>query len=881
MGRLKAGEMPPKDAAEFPTPKQRAKVVKWIENLRTFEAKRNAGDPGVVLPRRLSNAEFDYTIRDLTGVDIRPTREFPVDPANPAGFTNSGESLSMSPALFNKYLAAAKQVADHLVLMPDGFAFAPHPAMIYSDRDKFAVRRIIDFYNKQKTDDHEFLLAAWLYKHRQPLHRKEQTLSQMAAARGISPKYLQTFWDLLHDGKNPFGPIAELRKKWQALPVPADESAALPVQEVSAIKNWIEQERAERQFTFPLVMIPQLNPSTQPGILWKNRLIAEHRRQGKLSAEEEQDQDLKAAIERFCDVFPDRFLLSERGRMNLPFEEQNKGRYLSAGFHLQVGYYRDDAPLCDLLLSEAEKAKLDQLWRELDFVTAAPVRQFRDYIYFERAEGREIITEAEFDFARGEDRTVTSPDTMKKFARLYLAAVKKRGIEKEALAEIEKYFAALSKKIQAHEQARIKAEPVHLEAILEFAGKAWRRPLTAEEGRDLLKFYRTLREDSDLDHEEAVRDVVVSVLMSPFFCYRVDFAEPADGDNRLTSDALASRLSYFLWSSMPDAELLNLARTDELRKPEVLKKQVRRMLKDDRARALAVEFAGNWLDFRQFQHHVGVDRTKFPQFTDALRESMFQEPVHFLFDWIRRDGGVRDLLEARHTFVDEHLAEHYGIPYSKDAADAEGWLRVGNAREYGRGGLLPMAVFLTKTSPGLRTSPVKRGYWVVKQLLGERIPAPPANVPDLPEDEADLGDLTLREVLAKHRENPSCAVCHAKFDFAGLVFEGYGPIGDRREKDLGGKPIDAGTTFPNGAEGQGLAGLENYLLKHRGEPFQENLCRKLLAYGLGRSLLLSDELLIDEMQQALAKEDRFSRLVEVIVSSPQFLKKRPEKRRND
>ncbi len=364
--------------------------------------------------------------------------------------------------------------------------------------------------------------------------------------------------------------------------------------------------------------------------------------------------------------------------------------------------------------------------------------------------------------------------------------------------------------------------------------------------------------------------------MSPFYSYRVNFAEPADGDNRLTSYALASRLSYFLWSSMPDGELLSLARTDKLRNPEVLKKQVRRMLRDDRARALAVEFAGNWLDFRQFQNHVGVDRTKFPGFTDALRESMFQEPVHFLFDWIRRDGGVRELLKARHTFVDENLAKHYGIPYSEKAADAEGWLRVGNAREYGRGGLLPMAVFLTKSSPGLRTSPVKRGYWVVKQVLGERIPAPPANVPELPEDEADLGELTLREVLAKHRENPSCAVCHAKFDFAGLVFEGYGPIGERREKDLGGKPIDRSTTFPNGTEGEGLAGLEDYLLKHRGEQFQENLCQKLLAYGLGRSFMLSDELLIEEMQKALAKEDRFSRLVEVIVTSPQFLKKRPE-----
>lgn len=877
LGRLKAGEMPPKDAPEIPTPKLRAKVVKWIEDLRTYEAHKNAGDPGVVLPRRLSNAEYDYTIRDLTGVNLRPTREFPVDPANVAGFTNSGESLAMSPALFTKYLATARHVADHLVLMPKGFAFASHPAVIYSDRDKFAVRRIIDFYRTLKTDYDEFLLAAWIFKHRRILEIKPQTLSEVADTRGISPKYLNTVWEILHDGKNHFGPIAALRKQWQALPSPTKKSFKLPTVEVRSIQNWIEKERSERQFSFPLVMIPPLNPSTQPGILWKNRLIAEHRRRGILSEEEQKDSKLKEAIEHFCDVFPDRFLRSERGRMNLPFEKQNKGRFLSAGFHLQVGYYRDDAPLCDLLLSDSQNAKLDQLWRELDFVTEAPVRQFQDYIYFERAEGREIITEAEFDFARGEDRKVTSPESMRKFAKLYLAAVKKRGIEKEAQAEIASYFSELSKRIQAHKRARVEAEPVHLQALLEFASRAWRRPLRAEESQDLLKFYRTLRDDSELEHGEAIRDVVVSILISPFFSYRLDFAEPAEDDNRLTSFALANRLSYFLWSSMPDAELMALARNNELQDPKVLKRQVRRMLQDSRAQALAIEFAGNWLGYRNFQNHVGVDRTKFPQFTDELRDSMFHEPVLFLHDWISRDGSVGELLEARHTFVDKNLAMHYGIPYLKEAADAEGWLRVDDANKYGRGGLLPMGVFLTKSSPGLRTSPVKRGYWVVKQLLGEQIPAPPANVPELPEDESDLGDLTLREVLAKHRENESCAVCHAKFDFAGLVFEGYGPIGEKRSNDLGGKPIDDTTAFPDDTEGKGLAGLEGYLLKHRREQFQENLCRKLLAYGLGRSLLLSDELLVGEMQQAISEnKGRFSSLIEVIVTSPQFRKKRPE-----
>ena len=159
--RLEADEMPPEEAKRHPKPHERLAVIAWVSELREQEARRNAGDPGPVLAHRLSNAEFDYTIRDLTGVDIRPTREFPVDPANEAGFDNSGESLAMSPALVKKYLAAVRRVADHLVLMPDSFAFAPHSAVTDTDRDKFCVRRIVDFYQQHQVDYADYFLAAW------------------------------------------------------------------------------------------------------------------------------------------------------------------------------------------------------------------------------------------------------------------------------------------------------------------------------------------------------------------------------------------------------------------------------------------------------------------------------------------------------------------------------------------------------------------------------------------------------------------------------------------------------------------------------------------------------------------------------------------------
>jgi len=209
-----------------------------------------------------------------------------------------------------------------------------------------------------------------------------------------------------------------------------------------------------------------------------------------------------------------------------------------------------------------------------------------------------------------------------------------------------------------------------------------------------------------------------------------------------------------------------------------------------------------------------------------------------------------------------------------------GWTRVDDAGRYGRGGVLPMSVFLTKNAPGLRTSPVKRGYWVVRRLLGETIPPPPATVPELPADEAKLGERTLRETLAKHREHPSCAGCHNRFDSVGLVFEGYGPVGERREKDLGGRPVDTRATFPDGTDGTdgtGLDGLRSYLRKKRQAEFVDNLCRKLLAYGLGRSLIPGDDGTIDEMKARLgANGYRFEMMVKAIVTSRQFQYRRAE-----
>jgi hypothetical protein len=299
------------------------------------------------------------------------------------------------------------------------------------------------------------------------------------------------------------------------------------------------------------------------------------------------------------------------------------------------------------------------------------------------------------------------------------------------------------------------------------------------------------------------------------------------------------------------------------------------MLGDARLRGLAEQFAGNWLEFRRFEETNTVDRTRFPSFTNELRQAMAEEPVRFFLHVAGRNRPVLDFLVADYTFVNPVLAKHYGMPVPNVGANE--WVQVNDAQVYGRGGLLPMAIFLTKNAPGLRTSPVKRGYWVVRRLLGERIPPPPPEVPELPKDEANLGERTLPQLLTRHRADKACAGCHQRFDSLGLAFEAYGPTGERRTQDLGGRPVDPTATFPDGSSGTGLAGLRGYLTAKRREEFIDNLCRKLFAYALGRNVTASDKLTIDEIRAGLVQAGyRFDSLVELIVSSPPFLHRRAE-----
>ena len=896
--RLERGDMPPARAAQ-PTDAERRRVLAWITDLREHEAKRNAADPGLVLARRLSNAEFDYTVQDLTGVDVRPARAFPVDPANEAGFDNSGETLSVSPALFTKYLDAARTLADHVVFTPHGFDFAPHVVVTDPDRDRYVVNRIIAFYRRQPTDLADYFFALWRYENRSALGLGRPSLATIAAQQGVSPHYLELVRGIVQDRGGAFGPVAGLHARWDALPAASTRSDEKAVKAATqALRDYIVRYRRKLAWTFDVPRARQLQIVSQPLVMHANRQGAAHHRtlnaKVLISADvanpsaRNYDADLvipadataraaaMASLERFCNVFPDVFLVSERTSTWLAKDQT--GRLLSAGFHSAMGYFRDDRPLYELILNDAARRELDELWRELDFVSNAPARQLAGFVWFERTDS-DFMLSKEFNHLRPEDQDLAGEAKFGELRRLYEAKVAASGVAPDIRAMVALYFDELGGAIRWTEKARREAEPHHRESLVAFAARAYRRPLEPAERQDLLEFYDGLLKDG-LTHEDAIRDAVASVLVSPQFFYRVDLTRagtPARSGSHLvaplTDFSLASRLSYFLWSSMPDAELLAHAERGDLRRREVLVAQVRRMLRDARSTRLATEFGTNWLGVRRFEEFNSVDRERFPAFTNDLRRAFFEEPVRLLEAVIREDRPVLDLLFGDYTYVNRPLAAHYGMPLPEGPVDR--WVRIDNASRYERGGLLAMSVFLTQSSPGQRTSPVKRGYWLARNVLGQHIPAPPPNVPALPPSEAELGTLTLAQTMARHRSDPNCASCHAAFDFFGLAFEGYGPTGERRARDLGGRPVDARTEFPDGVQRAGAPGVLEYVRKERAGDFLDNLSRRLLSYALGRGVEPSDGTLLAKMRAHPATHGaRFSSLVETIVTSPQFLNKR-------
>ncbi len=1028
---VRKGVMPPSDRKLQPTLEERDAVVGAVEAILLVEAKKHAGDPGVVLPRRLSNTEYDLSIRDLTGVAIQATKEFPVDPAGGEGFNNTGEVLAMTPSLLNKYLGAAQLVSDHLVLKPNGITFAPFPVTSYAERTKLTEQAIIDFYRRHDVRISDYLEAAWRYRHREEAERGV-SLEDWAARRKLSGKYLALVSKTLDEAKTGAGYLKQLGAMWDAIPAPAkaggvpqelmecdrfiafmrtrlnqkepplivanagnwpilhlanrakaaagrdkfepstfktkqtlklgklqlkkgekpsatvlylrvdsaldapggvvvfhrpvfSKSDNLPknkkdieTQGVESLRAVLEREAPDvaRRLGFgkhpkggeldpdsfavqaPIVVEIPLTAAAVTALQGK-QLLVECELDGKstpesavevqhavgkqpaakfganvellLQPESKLAKNLTSSGERFCAAFPNRFF----------YVDANRG--LAAGFHLVEGVFRDDQPLVNKVLTEAECKELDRLWKELDFVTNRTETLLRGFVWFERSE-RHVLYDKRFDFLRSEDPDLVEEKKLSKFERLYLERLGVKLLDDAIKPQkpssqfdmIHGFFQEVRAGLAEYKQTLAKAEEPALADLERLAQRAYSRPLRPEEAKGLRGLYQRLRKQG-LGVEASLRGTFTAVLMSPHFFYHIPVTPAGKGIHPLTDEAMARRLSYFLWASLPDEELLKEARAGKLQDDAVLRAQVRRMMKDPKIEAFSREFFGQWLRYRDYLAKDTIPANTFPGYDAALREAMFEEPTRLITHLIQQNEPVDELLHSDATFVNETLARFYGGAIEKQfllkRKEKTEWHRVEGLRSIGRGGLFGMPVILAKNAAGQRTSPVKRGFWVVHHVLGQHFPPPPADVPELPKSEKESAK-TIREMLAAHTTNRSCAMCHVHFDGLGLTMEGFDAVGRARKKDLAGRDVHIVGTMPGGKAAEGVSGLIDYIEKHRREEFERNLCRKFLGYALGRSVVLSDEPLLQEMQKKLRAERRFSVLFDTVVLSPQFRRQR-------
>ncbi|MCU0315936.1 MAG: DUF1592 domain-containing protein [Fimbriimonadaceae bacterium] len=408
------------------------------------------------------------------------------------------------------------------------------------------------------------------------------------------------------------------------------------------------------------------------------------------------------------------------------------------------------------------------------------------------------------------------------------------------------------------------------QVLTAFASRAYRRPAQPAEVDRLMEIYKVVRKSGD-PYERAIQVCVTAVLVNPHFLFRVELDQrPQRGEKgyQVNPYELASRLSYFLWSSMPDAQLTALAQSGQLTDPKVLMAQVDRMINDSKANAFADNFAAQWLHIRKL-NTVSPDPELFGGWNDQLRDSMAKEVEMLFMDVLRNSRPALDLITSKETYLNETLAKHYGIPNITGSQFRKVELKNAN-----RGGLLGMAAILTVTSNPNRTSPVKRGRWVMEEILGTPPPPPPPNVGVLADDKQAIKAKTIRERMAEHRDNPACASCHAAMDAMGFSLENFNAVGQWRTMD-GEFPVDASGEMPDGTKFKGPQELKALVVR-RQKDFVRCLAEKLLIFATGRGLRPSDACIVDEVVANAEKDKSTLRsLIKAVVMSDAFLKRTP------
>ncbi|MEM7236103.1 MAG: DUF1592 domain-containing protein [Planctomycetota bacterium] len=405
-------------------------------------------------------------------------------------------------------------------------------------------------------------------------------------------------------------------------------------------------------------------------------------------------------------------------------------------------------------------------------------------------------------------------------------------------------------------------EAQRAQAILStFMTRAWRRTVSGDEVERKVRLFRSMRKLCD-SFEEAVIEVLATVLSAPEFLYIVRVGETKGEPARLSEPELATRLSVFLWCSVPDDRLLKLAKERRLSEPEVLSAEVRRMLSDARANRFSTHFVRQWLDM-ELLDFLKPNRRRF---SSLLKEAMQREPIEFFGEVLRRDDSVLDFLHADYVLVNERLAKHYGVP----GVQGNHFRRVAVEPSMRRGGLLTQAGLLAMNSSGEDSNPLKRGIWMLESLLNDPPPPPPPAVPEIDLADPRIAKMTLKEQIEDHRNHPACMSCHVKIDPWGIALENFDALGRWRTK-VRGKPVDSTSRLFNNEPLDGIDGLKRFLLANRQDQFVQAMVHKLVVYALGRPLTFADRAGVEEITTRVRQRgDGLATLITEVANSELF-----------
>ncbi len=742
--KLRGREMPPEEEPQ-PPEHQRQAVAGWLAKELDRIDKLTPPDPGRVTARRLNRTEYNNTVRDLLGVDLRPADDFPQDDAG-YGFDNIADVLSLSPVLMEKYVSSAEKVIRTALYGPP--TMKPTLTRLRSDG-----RRVRDA--KTYPGDYDVtglsLPNAFHAIYRVPVDGEYVVRAALAGLRPVASEPIAvTLW--VDD------------QLVQTIPFDPERSATF---------NDDRQDFGGQMVEF------------------KARLSAG-------------DRHLAVAIPKIFEGLPPKYNGPNPSARPVPPPREFKPP------------------------PNATPERLAQLQK-------------------------------------------TFEDTQAELAKIPMNGVRINTLDIGGpYAQSTGPTRASLQKIYTCGHLTGAHTPMCARQIVtDFARRAFRRPVIARELTPYVSLVQQVeKEEGSLAEGLAVG--LQAILVSPDFLFRIERDHPSTGAAAahypISQHELAARLSYFLWSSMPDAQLRHAADIGTLRNPAVLAAQVRRMLRDPRSHALAENFGGQWLQFRALES-VTRDRDRFPDFEDYLRFSMRRETELFLENLIQHDGKVLDFIDGKYTFVNERLARHYGIP---NVSGPE--FRRVDLSDTPRGGVLTQASVLTVSSYATRTSPVLRGRWVLDNLLDAPPPEPPADVPNLKDSEIGTS-ATMREQLEMHRKDPTCASCHRRMDPLGFGLENFDAVGAWRTVD-GKFPIDATGTLPDGRSFNGPEEL-TAILRADHQAFEHCLTAKLLTYALGRGLERYDKRTVSGIVSRLPEHEyRFSGLILEIVKSLPFQSRR-------